>query len=55
MGELHLEIYAQVIWKAESMDSAFDYFANQQFFLSGGDIASLYKNSSADRIIDASL
>lgn len=23
MGELHLEIYAQVIWEAPSMDSAF--------------------------------
>lgn len=26
MGELHLEIYAQVIWKADSMDSTFAGF-----------------------------
>lgn len=26
MGELHLEIYAQVIWKADSADSAFVCF-----------------------------
>lgn len=26
MGELHLEIYAQVIWKADSMDSTFARF-----------------------------
>lgn len=25
MGELHLEIYAQVIWEADSMHSAFDW------------------------------
>lgn len=36
MGELHLEIYAQVIWKADSMGSAFDCFPNKEFsFLSG--------------------
>lgn len=36
MGELHLEIYAQVIWKAHSTDSGFDCFPNQEFsFLSG--------------------
>jgi len=28
MGELHLEIYAQVIWEADAMDSASDCFPN---------------------------
>lgn len=28
MGELHLEIYAQVIWEAHSMDSAFACFSH---------------------------
>lgn len=56
MGELHLEIYAQVIWKAESMEATSDYFANQEFsFLSGRDMALLYKSLSAGRIINASL
>lgn len=33
MGELHLEIYAQVIWEADPMGSAFAYFSHLLFLL----------------------